>query len=816
MTIPNTLNIDKPIIKIKHDGSISYATGKSRKETQWKNKNILWSALVEKLSHTIRTPETYAEYMKLSKTDRDNIKDVGGFVGGSLKNGRRKAENVANRTLLTLDLDYVVGDVWSSIEILWDFGCLMYSTHTHAPDNQRLRIVIPLSRPVLPDEYQAIARMIASDLGMDMFDDTTYEPSRLMYSPSTSCDGEYIFKFQDEAWLNPDDVLSRYTFGWQDVSYWPESSRARAKITSAIKKQEDPLLKENIVGDFCRTYSISEAIAEFLGDVYTPGTDETRYTFTGGSTSGGVVIYEDKFSFSHHGTDPTSGLTVNAFDLVRIHKFGELDELAEEVGPKEHKKSYLAMAEFAVKDEKVMRSILENDFESVANNNNTQIKYIAINRNGQKVINTGLLAKHIRLNYHYMVVRKQGYDNDFLYWFDEGYYKKSSPNEFKGRIKSFIPENIRKPNQWEETYRDLLTDVASVGYELLDTNEDYINLKNGLYNIKTRSLEPHKPEIKTTIQLNCKYDIDAPEPKEWIKFINTLSNNDKEVVAILQEWFGIALSNIDMSKLKKCMALYGAVGDTGKTQYTNLLIHMLGVEFISAVPIQDLSKSFATSNLYGKRMVAVDDQSSINIEDSSVFKSITGGGVIQVEFKGKPAFPYHYRGGVLFCCNDLPYIKDDKGDHVYNRMMIIPCNNVIPKELQIKGIVEKFKNESEGIFLWALEGLNRLIANNFTFTTSVVSENAKDEYKKMNDTVYKFLREDYIITENKKDKIKKTDFEDSYNLWKVTDNENTGVEKKNVKNRMAKHGIALVEYGHVFYYVGIKKIDKPKEKGFLE
>ena len=804
---------NKKIIKIKHDGMVTLATGSSKKEIHWKNKNMLYSELVEKLSSTTRTPETYAEYKKMSKTDRDNIKDVGGFVGGSLKNGRRKAENVANRTLLTLDLDYVTGDVWSSIEMLWDFGCLVYSTHTHASDNQRLRLIIPLSRPVFPDEYQAISRMVADELGMDQFDDTTYEPFRLMYWPSTSSDGEYVFKVQDLAWLNPDDVLSRYTFGWQDVIYWPESSRARAKLTSAIKKQEDPLLKENIVGDFCRTYSISEAIGEFLDDVYTAGADDARYTFAGGSTTGGVVVYEDKFSFSHHGTDPTSGILCNAFDLVRIHKFGHLEETAEQVGT--DKKSYLAMAEFAVKDEKVMKKILENDF-TIINNNDIQIKYISINRNGQKTINTGLLAKHIRLNYEYMIVRKQGYDNDFLYWYDEGYYKKSSPNEFKGRIKSFIPENIRKPNQWEEVYRDIITDVTSVKYEALDTNENYINLKNGLYNIKTRDLESHNSEIKTTIQLNCKYNINAPQPKGWVEFVNTLANNDKEVVAILQEWFGIALSNIDMSKLKKCMALYGPIGDTGKSVYINMLIYMLEVEFISAVPIQELSKTFATSNLYGKRMVAVDDQSSINIDDSSIFKTITGGGVIQVEFKGKPAFPYHYRGGVLFGCNDLPYIKDDKGDHVYNRIMIIPCIKVIPKELQIKGIVEELKSEAEGIFLWALEGLNRLITNNYNFTTSIVSEKAKDEYKKMNDTVYRFIRDDYIITENKKDKIKKTDFEDSYNLWKFAENEDVGVEKRNVKNRMVKHGICLVEYGHIFYYSGIKKVDKPKEKGFLE
>ncbi|HCW04371.1 MAG TPA: hypothetical protein DGK91_07505 [Clostridium sp.] len=343
--------------KIKYDGPITIATGSSCKSKNWKNKNILYSELVRKLSNTTRTPETYAEYKKLPKSERDRIKDVGGFVGGTLKGGRRKKENVANRTLLTLDLDYVTCDVWSSIELLWDFAVVMYSTHNHAPDNQRLRLVIPLSRPVLPDEYQAIARMIADDLGIEQFDDTTYEPSRLMFWPSTSSDGDYVFKVQDLKWLNPDDVLSRYTFGWQDVSYWPQSSREKPKILSDIKKQEDPLEKKGIIGAFCRTYTITEAIAEFLSDVYIPGADATRYTYAEGSTTGGVVVYDDKFSYSHHGTDPASNILCNAFDLVRIHKFGHLDEEAKENTPANRLPSFTNMVKFADNNPKVKETL---------------------------------------------------------------------------------------------------------------------------------------------------------------------------------------------------------------------------------------------------------------------------------------------------------------------------------------------------------------------------------------------------------------------------------------------------------------------------
>lgn len=354
------LNTEKAATtKINLSTKLFIATGRSRKETKWKNVEITYQSLIEKLKTTTRTRETFSEYKRMSKAQRDEIKDVGGFVGGSLKGGRRKAENIANRTLLTLDMDSIdisVNDVWDSITMINDFEILMYSTHSHEPKAPRLRLIIPLDRPVLPDEYQAIARKIADDIGIDMFDDTTYEPCRLMYWPSTSSDGEYIFKRQEGPWLNPDEVLNTY-LDWRDTSFWPVSSRQNIRIQSQIKKQEDPLEKKGIIGAFCRTYSISEVINNFLSDIYVPTKVEGRYTYAEGSTVGGLVVYEDKFAYSHHGTDPASGILCNAFDLVRIHKFGARDEEAKENTPVNRMPSFTAMSEFASNDDDVKTTL---------------------------------------------------------------------------------------------------------------------------------------------------------------------------------------------------------------------------------------------------------------------------------------------------------------------------------------------------------------------------------------------------------------------------------------------------------------------------
>ena len=148
----------------------------------------------------------------------------------------------------------------------------------HCPEKPRLRILVPLDREVTPDEYEAISRKLAEGIGMDYFDDTTYQPSRLMYWGSVSVDGQYVFDYEDSAWLSADSVLAQYP-DWTDTSYWPESSRAAEGRKRTAKKQGDPCEKKGLIGAFCRTYSMDEAIQEFLPDVYVPCAIPGRYTY---------------------------------------------------------------------------------------------------------------------------------------------------------------------------------------------------------------------------------------------------------------------------------------------------------------------------------------------------------------------------------------------------------------------------------------------------------------------------------------------------------------------------------------------------------
>jgi hypothetical protein len=334
---------------------IKIAVGNSRMDKKWRNKEIAWEDFKNTVRTTKRTTETVSEFRKMGRARQDGIKDVGGFVGGHLKEGRRKNGNVICRSLLTLDMDYAKPETWEQIESLYGWRCCAYSTHKHTPEAPRLRLIIPLSREVSEDEYPALGRMVAKEIGIDLFDDTTYEPTRLMYWPSTPSDGEFVFREMDGDLLNPDMYLTKYA-DWRDTSMWPVSSRQSEVVRRQITKQADPLTKDGAVGAFCRAYSIEEAIEAFLSDVYEPSAMNGRYDYIPADSSAGLVIYDGKFAFSHHATDPACGKLLNAFDLVRIHKYGEDDE----------KKSFAAMMDFTVKDELVSATLLRERQESAA------------------------------------------------------------------------------------------------------------------------------------------------------------------------------------------------------------------------------------------------------------------------------------------------------------------------------------------------------------------------------------------------------------------------------------------------------------------
>ena len=340
------------------------ATAGSRLSRRWKTEDWYWEQLVDRLRAPARTGETVREYKAMTKDQRTEKKDVGGFVGGAIQGGRRVAGAVTERWLVTLDADYAEPGDWEEFTALNDVRCCVYSTHSHTPEQPKLRWVLPLRRAVSPEEYVAVARKVAEWIGIEKMDPLTYQPERLMFWPSCCEDGEYVFHEQDGPTLDPDAVLREYGDGdeWRDAWRWPVSSRESEVVQREAKQQADPLSKPGIVGAFCRVYSVEDAIDAFELPYERCAGMVNRYTYTGGTTAAGAVVYGGgRWLYSNHATDPAGGLLCNAWDLVRVHKFGGLDD-GSRATDTTRLPSYLRMAELASGDPTVRAAVIDEQF----------------------------------------------------------------------------------------------------------------------------------------------------------------------------------------------------------------------------------------------------------------------------------------------------------------------------------------------------------------------------------------------------------------------------------------------------------------------
>jgi len=304
------------------------SVGKHRSDTKWLPKYYTWAELVVRLRQVRRTAETGAAYWKMSDQKRGKIKDGPGFVGGLVKDGRRKKQNIETRSLLTLDADTAGSNFLADIDLaLMGVSYIAYSTHSHSQKQGKFRLIIPLDREVSADEYMAISRRIADSIGLENFDKTTFQAHRLMYFPSCSVDAKPVFVEGEGDPLLADQVLSLYQ-DWRDVDEWPRHETEKRPAKTSDRLAEDPTKKDGIIGLFCRTYDIETGIEQFLPDVYTAGPQPGRYSYAKGTSINGLQVWADQgLVFSHQDSDPVAtGHAYNLFDLVRVHKFGDLDE----------------------------------------------------------------------------------------------------------------------------------------------------------------------------------------------------------------------------------------------------------------------------------------------------------------------------------------------------------------------------------------------------------------------------------------------------------------------------------------------------------
>ena len=370
--------------------------------------------------------------------------------------------------------------------------------------------------------------------------------------------------------------------------------------------------------------------------------------------------------------------------------------------------------------------------------------YFFENGNGQISINTALLACYIRERNKYIFVRNQATENVNRFTYKEGCYRQTSDDEFKGYIKNFITAYNKatlKMKDVYEVFNNLITDDNFVSGDKLNADENIINFQNGLLDLKTMKLKAHTSDVYSTIQIPCNYNPSATDTTTFDNFIEHFTDGNKEKQKFLIQYMALCISNIRGYRIKKALFMVGD-GNTGKSQLKGLTERLIGLENCSAVTLADLEERFGTSNLYNKRLVGDSDMSFMSVKELKIFKQITGGDSIPVEFKGRTPFNYIYNGLMWFCMNELPRFSGDRGQWVYDRIIIFKADNIVSEDKRDKYLLDKMFEEREAIIAkYLIPALTELLHNDIKIAIPAECAELSQQYQQDNNPVHRFYTE---------------------------------------------------------------------------
>lgn len=420
--------------------------------------------------------------------------------------------------------------------------------------------------------------------------------------------------------------------------------------------------------------------------------------------------------------------------------------------------------------------------------------FIKFNENtGEPYVSVPILAKYVREHLRYVLVRDNGKQGLMKYVYKNGCYRLYADNMLMGIIKQYIAdydEELVIMGKVSETLQHISTDLNYVSQEELNANEDLINFSNGILRITENNviLIPHSPDILSTIQIPCNWtDQETPTPI-FDKYMHTLTNGDKAIEQLLLEFIGVCISNIKGWRMKKALFLVGD-GDTGKSQLKSLVERLLGKGNFIGIDLKEIEARFGTGAVYGTRLAGSSDMSFLSVDELKTFKKITGGDSLYAEFKGQQAFEFTYNGLLWFCMNRLPKFGGDDGKWVYDRIMIVNCPNVIPKEKQDKQLLDKMYAECDGIVYKAVKALQNVIANGYRFSEPNTVRLAREKYMTDNNTVISFYNE--CLCERIDSKINDSAttgrIYDVYKAWCYDNNNGFAKTSKEFRETLAAH-----------------------------
>ena len=361
----------------------------------------------------------------------------------------------------------------------------------------------------------------------------------------------------------------------------------------------------------------------------------------------------------------------------------------------------------------------------------------------RRIVSCPHLAKHFRENQYLLSVRDSGRGGVQRYLYVDGCYRPYADEMLKGVIKGYVTdydEALLHMRDVNEVFQQLITDLHFVRSDEINSDEDLINFTNGLLDIRTFTLKHHSPEVLSTIQLPCEWTGESKPTPIFDSFLDALTKGDDQIKELLIEFVGVTLSNIKGWRFKKALFMVGP-GDSGKSVLKSLVERILGKGNFVAIDLREIEARFGTGNIYGKRLAGSSDMSFMTVDELKTFKKCTGGDSLFAEFKGQNGFEFVYDGLLWFCMNKLPRFGGDDGDWVYNRIIKVEFDNVIPVEYQDKHLIDKLFAEREGIVYRVIMALKTVIDNGYVFSEPQSVIDARKQYHDENNTVIAFFND---------------------------------------------------------------------------
>ena len=353
-------------------------------------------------------------------------------------------------------------------------------------------------------------------------------------------------------------------------------------------------------------------------------------------------------------------------------------------------------------------------------------------------------------------------DTDEVLVYENGVYIKGGESKIAATIEKTLQLATLSHKANLNFIRETIGHIKRRTYRLrteFDTDPYIINVKNGLLDIRSESIEfkAHTPEYLSIVQLPVKYNQNAECPK-CLKFVNEILYH--EDVAVLQEIGGSILWRDYPTQ--KAILLVGE-GGNGKSTLIEVIKTLLGKTCISSRSLQELQKNrFAKADLHAKLANVYADLDDEELRYVGTFKMLTGGDPITAEHKFRNSFDFTNYAKLIFSANRVPEVYEDTLAF-FRRWLIINFPNIFTEtERENKNLRAELTTEQElsGFFNWFLEGLKRLRTNHWRFSNSRSTTEIREDYIRRSSPIQAFLID--CVQENAKGDIVKQDLFKEY------------------------------------------------------